>query len=59
MIEGGFQNFRKINQVQVPASHKTMNKIKKTCYITLKMFETSSIGLLLSRIEQDIKDEIQ
>ena len=43
MIEGEFQNFRKINQVQVPASHKTMDKIKKTCYITLKMFETSSI----------------
>ena len=40
MIDNEFQNFPKIDQVQVPASNETMNKIKKTCYVNLKILET-------------------
>ena len=43
MIDNEFHDFQKIDQVLVPASNKTMNRIKKTCYITLRIFEISSI----------------
>ena len=40
MIDNIFSDFQKIDQVQVPASDKTVNKIKKTYHAILKLLET-------------------